>query len=229
MHILAISLDLDDTLWPVEPAIKNAERALDDWLRAHHPHVAATWPIAAMRELRDAMSLERPDLSHDFTAQRILTLERAFAACGMGGEHVDSAFEVYYAARNCVDCYADVRPALVALAARVPLISISNGNADLERIGLNAHFRASITAREIGIAKPAPAIFHAACERVGVPPGAVLHVGDDPHLDIAGAQGAGLYSAWLNRNGNAWSDGRAPDLEIRDLGELATWFLARPA
>jgi len=100
VQILAISLDLDDTLWPVEPAILNAERCLDAWLRERHPSVAATWPIPAMRELREAMSRERPDLSHDFTAQRLLTLARAFAACGVTREHVAPAFDVYYAARN---------------------------------------------------------------------------------------------------------------------------------
>ena len=229
MRILAISLDLDDTLWPVDPAIRNAEQRLDDWLRAEHPSVAAAWPIAAMRELRDAMSRERPDLSHDFTAQRLLTLERAFAACGMGGEHVDAAFEVYYAARNAVECYPDTLPALAALAARVPLISVSNGNADLARIGLQHHFRASITSREIGCAKPDARIFAAACERLGVAAEHVLHVGDDPALDVAGARAAGLRTAWLNRTGAAWSHGPAPDLTIGDLNALATWMLARAA
>src|SRR4029078_13046176 len=70
-------------------------------------------------------------------------------------------------------------------------------------------------------------IFHAACERLGVAAECVLHVGDDPHLDVAGARNAGLRSAWLNRGGGAWSDGPAPDLEIRDLSELAAWILAR--
>jgi len=227
VQILAISLDLDDTLWPIEPAILNAERCLDAWLRERHPSVAATWPIPAMRELRETMSRERPDLSHDFTAQRLLTLERAFAACGVDRMHVDSAFEIYYAARNRVDCYADALPALAVLSAHLPLVSISNGNADLERIGLRHHFRDCVTAREIGVAKPAAAIFHAACERLGVAAECVLHVGDDPHLDVAGARNAGLRSAWLNRGGGAWSDGPAPDLEIRDLSELAAWILAR--
>jgi putative hydrolase of the HAD superfamily len=90
-------------------------------------------------------------------------------------------------------------------------------------------FRAFVNAREIGVAKPDAAIFHAACELLGVPAECVLHVGNDPRLDIAGAQGAGLCSAWLNRGGGAWSDGPAPDLEIRDLGELAAWILARTA
>jgi FMN hydrolase / 5-amino-6-(5-phospho-D-ribitylamino)uracil phosphatase len=229
MRILAISLDLDDTLWPIGPAIENAERRLDEWLRAEHPEVAAAWPIPAMRALRDAMSLERPDLAHDYSAQRLLTLERAFAACGMGAGPVAAAFEIYYAARNTVDCYHDVRPALAALAARVPLVSISNGNADLARIGLRHHFRDCVSARDVGYAKPHKAIFDAACARLGVAAEHVLHVGDDPLLDVAGARDAGLCTAWLNRAGAAWSHGAPPDRTIAHLGELADWILARAA
>jgi len=229
VRILAISLDLDDTLWPVEPAILSAEQRLDEWLREHHPQVASRWPIPAMRELRDLTSRERPDLAHDFTAQRLLTLERAFATCGVTREHVAPAFDVYYAARNTVDFYDDTLPALAALSARFPLISVSNGNADLERIGLKHHFRHSISARDLGVAKPSAEIFHAACDRLGVAPEHVLHVGDDPLLDVAGARDAGLRSAWLNRSGATWSHGAAPDLSIRDLNELTAWVLARAA
>ena len=229
MRILAISLDLDDTLWPVEPAIRNAELRLDAWLRAEHPDVAAKFPVAAMRALRDAIDRERPDLAHDFTAQRLLTIERAFAACGIGDAHVADAFEIYYAARNAVECYADALPALAALSARMPIVSVSNGNADLERIGLRHHFRHCISARETGYAKPHAAIFEAACARLGVAPAHVLHVGDDPLLDVAGAREAGLRTAWLNRSGAAWAErapatAAAPDLEVRDLGELARWL-----
>jgi putative hydrolase of the HAD superfamily len=229
VRILAISLDLDDTLWPVEPAIRHAEQRLDEWLRTEHPAVAAAWPIAAMRELRETLSLERPDLAHDFTAQRLLTLERAFASCGFGAHHVDAAFEVYYAARNAVECYPDTHTALASLAARVPLVSISNGNADLARIGLHHHFRAMITAREIGCAKPDRRIFDAACVRLGIAAEHVLHVGDDPMLDVAGARAAGLRTAWLNRGGTTWSHGAPPDLALRDLGELAAWITTRAA
>lgn len=239
MHILAVSLDLDDTLWPVEPAILAAEQHLDAWLRQHHADVARAWPIAALRELRDAVSSERPDLQHDFTAQRLLTLERAFAACGIDNRHVDDAYEVYFAARNRVECYADALPALRALAERVPLVSISNGNADLQRIGLRGHFAHCISARELGVAKPAAAIFHAACARLGLAPENVLHVGDDPLLDVIGASAAGLRTAWLNRSGATWQvppgaaahGGHAsgPDLHLNDLRELVDWFARQGA
>ena len=229
MRILAISLDLDDTLWPVEPAIRNAEQRLDAWLRAEHPAVAQRFPVAEMRKLRDAIERERPDLAHDFTAQRILTIERAFAVCGLGDAHVADAFEVYYAARNAVECYADTLPALAALSARLPIVSLSNGNADLERIGLRHHFRHCVSAREVGYAKPHARIFEATCDKLGIAPRHVLHVGDDPHLDVGGAREAGPRTAWLNRGGAAWSHGPSPDLTIADLNELAAWILARAA
>ena len=34
LKVRAITLDLDDTLWPIWPTIARAERALQDWLRA---------------------------------------------------------------------------------------------------------------------------------------------------------------------------------------------------
>ncbi|HEY6545129.1 MAG TPA: HAD family hydrolase, partial [Dokdonella sp.] len=87
-RILAVSLDLDDTLWPIAPAIDAAERALDDWLRTHHPGVAETWSIAALRTLREQVALEHPHLAHDYGAQRRLTIARAFAKCAHDDGHV---------------------------------------------------------------------------------------------------------------------------------------------
>lgn len=228
-RIFAISLDLDDTLWPIAPAIDAAERALDDWLRRHHPHVAEAWPVAALRGLREQVAGEHPDLAHDYTAQRRLTIARAFASCGGCDAHVDAACEAYIEARNRVECYVDALPALVALAAGRPLVSISNGNADLVRIGLHHHFTHRLSARDCGIAKPAPGIFLDACTRLGLAPSQVLHVGDDPDLDVAAARAAGLRSAWLNRGGRTWPHPEPPELELRDLGELVDWLRSQDA
>jgi len=226
MRILALTLDLDDTLWPVLPALEQADRDLDDWLRAHHPEVALRWPIPAMRELRARIAAERLDLAHDFTAQRRLTLQHAFAACGIDEAPLDTLWEVYFSARNNVTLYPDALPALQRIAARHPLASLTNGNADLDRIGLRAHFAHHLNAREAGVAKPDPRIFRAAAARLGVAPGQILHVGDDPALDVAGARDAGLRTAWINRTGEPWPAhlGRAPDLDLRHLGELADWL-----
>ena len=219
--IRAITLDLDDTLWPIEPVMLRAERRLDDWLKTHCPRAAAAYPISAMRALRDRIAHENPQLSHDFSAQRRLSLHTALREHGYDDDHVEGAYTEFYAARNEVECYADALPALARLAARFPLVSLTNGNADIERIGIAHLFRFSISSRDFGIAKPEPAIFHAACTRLGLPPQAVLHVGDDPELDVAGARAAGLRTAWINRTGATWSGRHPPEWTTADLTALA--------
>src|SRR6476619_4874937 len=98
-RIHAITLDLDDTIWPIAPAIDRAEAALDAWLLAHAPRTAARWPLAARRRLRDDVDAEHPQLSHDFTRQRLLTLERMLRDSGEDTALVGAAFEAYFAAR----------------------------------------------------------------------------------------------------------------------------------
>jgi putative hydrolase of the HAD superfamily len=53
----AITLDLDDTLWPVAPAIARAEAALDAWMQAHAPRAAVRWPLAERRALREQVEV----------------------------------------------------------------------------------------------------------------------------------------------------------------------------
>lgn len=224
MDIRAISLDLDDTLWPIAPVIERIEASVDGWLRSNCPEVAAAFPIPAMRALRDEVAREHPELSHDFAAQRRLTLRRAFAPFKLGDDWVERTYAIYVRVRNEVDCFADTVPALTALAAQVPLISISNGTADLARIGLHEHFRFSVSAQETGVAKPDAGIFIHACERLGVEPQHVLHVGDDPLADVGGARAAGMRTAWINRHATPWTQSAAPDLVVSDLDALANWL-----
>ncbi len=225
-RILALTLDLDDTLWPVLPALERADQAVDAWLQQHHPDVARAWPIAAMRELRARVAAERLDLAHDFTTQRQLTMQHAFAACGIATAPIDALWEIYFAARNSVELYPDSLPALERITAQWPLVSLTNGNADLQRIGIHTHFAHHICARDTGTAKPDPRIFLAAAERLGVAPAAMLHIGDDPEMDMVGARDAGLRTAWINRSGQPWPTdlGAAPELDLRDMTALADWL-----
>lgn len=211
------------------PALEQADRDLNNYLRQHYPEVARTWPIAALRELRAQVAAERTDLAHDFTAQRYLTMQRAFDACGIDDAPLDALFEVFAAARNSVVLYPDALPALERLRAVRPVASLTNGNADLERIGLHMHFAHRISARDIGAAKPDARIFLAAAEKLGVAPENILHVGDDPELDVVGARDAGLRTAWINRAGHPWPGalGAAPDLDVRDLSMLVEWLESR--
>ena len=223
--VRAITLDLDDTIWPIAPAIDRAEAALDAWLLAHAPRAAARWPLHARRALRDEVDAEHPQYSHDFTRQRLITLERMLRDSGEDTALVGAAFEAYFAARCEVEHYDDSVEALQRLATRVPLAALSNGNACLKRIGLMHLFGFQLGAREHGAAKPASSIFHAACRQLGMPPAQVLHVGDDVELDVVGAARAGLRTCWINRDMRDWPrDDLRPDLEFPTLAALADWL-----
>lgn len=174
---------------------------------------------------------DNPHLAHDLSALRRLTLAHALRESEADEALLEPAFEAFYAARNQVECYPDSLDALQRLAARLPVAALSNGNADLERIGLARHFAFQLGAREHGAAKPDPGIFLAACERLGCAPAEVLHVGDHAEFDVAGAARAaraGLRACWLNRIGARWErEDLRPDLEFVTLTELADWLEAR--
>ncbi len=57
----------------------------------------------------------------------------------------------------------------------------------------------------------------------------MLHVGDDPELDVVGAARAGMRSCWINRRGEAWpAELPPPDLAFPCLGALADWLDGAP-
>ncbi|HEX2545039.1 MAG TPA: HAD-IA family hydrolase [Ramlibacter sp.] len=219
--IRAITIDLDDTLWPIWPTIERAEKALHDWLVEHAPMTAALFSNpAALREIRNEMTDARPDLKHDMSALRRESIRLALYRAGEDPLLADPAFEVFFSERQNVTFFDDALPALEHLAARYPVVALSNGNADVQRVGIGRFFRASISAREFGVGKPDPRIFHAAAGAVDVVPADVLHIGDDVTLDVLGALNAGMQAAWLNRSDALWPHAQEPHVMVRDLDEL---------
>jgi 2-haloalkanoic acid dehalogenase type II len=198
-QILAITLDLDDTLWPMRPVLINAERALSEWLRLYAPRTADLLGTDARAKVRARVIADNPARAHDVSFLRRESLRIALQMAGEDPAHAEPAFQVFFDARQRVTPFADVLPVLTRWAARYRLVAISNGNADLARIGLAAHFSERLAAHDFEFAKPDPRIFHEACRRIGVAPQQVLHVGDDLQLDVFAARNAGLQAAWIRR------------------------------
>jgi FMN hydrolase / 5-amino-6-(5-phospho-D-ribitylamino)uracil phosphatase len=223
--IKAISLDLDDTLWPIWPAIERAERVLHNWLVENTPMAAALFSSpSALREIRNYMAVSRPDLKNDLSSVRRESIRLALYRAGENPLLAESAFDVFFAERQRVTLFEDAKPTLEFLSARFPLVSVSNGNADLERVGLASFFQASISAREFGVGKPDPRIFHAAAGALDLTPNDVLHVGDDATLDALGALNAGMQAAWVNRAANQWPHEMQPQVTLANLTELCALF-----
>jgi HAD superfamily hydrolase (TIGR01509 family) len=217
--VRAVTLDLDDTLWPFAPIAVGIDEALSSFLEEHAPRTAAGYEEAAVAEAVAAVKAERDDLAHDMGALRRAVLEHLLEAAGEDPALAARAFEVVYAARQRVALYPDAAAALDRLAARVPLLAVTNGNADIALTGVDRWFGACVAAHDVGVGKPHPRVFTAACEHLGLPPGAVLHAGDDLHTDVGGALDAGLQAAWVRRGASGEAPAGAHVVE--DLHALA--------
>ncbi len=221
-RIHTITLDLDDTLWEIHPVIRRAEVRLYEWLSENYPRIAEMYSRDDLRQLRRQIGIEFAERSHDLTFLRRTVLSRAGIAAGYGTGFVDDAFDVFDKVRNSVELFPEVIPALESLRRNHVLIAVSNGNANLEKIGIAQYFSDSINATAAGAAKPARRIFDLAVRAGGVGADRTLHVGDHPHYDVDGARLAGLRTAWVNRSDAPWPDEyQAADIEVAHIGELA--------
>ena len=218
----AVAFDLDNTLWDVGPVIVRAERCLHQWLREHCPRITERVSLEEMRAARERLASSEPHNAHDFTYLRLTALAAHARECGYGEEVAERAFHVFFAARNELQPYADVQPALERLRLRYTLASLSNGNADLDLIGLAPLFSISLNARQIGAAKPHPRCFEELARALRLEPRNILYVGDDPFLDVEAARAAGLRTAWMNRGRTPWPPSLMPaDLPVTDCMQLA--------
>ncbi|WP_038497154.1 HAD family hydrolase [Collimonas arenae] len=222
--IKAVLFDLDDTLWPIVPVIARAEQVLFEWLQANASAVSRQFTIDSLRQQRLELVATNPVFKFDLWKLRHAALTEALNQVGEDPAKADAAMAVFSEARHAVTPFNDVRPALTSLQQRLPLGTVSNGFADLGKIGLASHFQASIAAHSFGSAKPDPAIFHAACAALNVAPQETLYVGDDPLLDVVGAQQAGLQAVWINRFERTLPAGIQPQASCTSLHELETWL-----
>jgi FMN hydrolase / 5-amino-6-(5-phospho-D-ribitylamino)uracil phosphatase len=218
----AVAFDLDNTLWDVGPVLVRAEQRLRDWLHEHCPRITERVSIEEMRAVREQLARSEPHNAHDFTYLRIAGLAAHARECGYAEEMAERAFEVFFAARNELQPYPDVQPALAQLRSRYRLATLSNGNADLELIGLAPLFSVSLNARQIGVAKPHPRCFEHLARDLRVEARKILYVGDDPLLDVEAARAAGLRTAWMNRSRAPWPPNLRPaDINVADCTHLA--------
>jgi FMN hydrolase / 5-amino-6-(5-phospho-D-ribitylamino)uracil phosphatase len=226
-QIKAITLDLDDTLWPIWPTIERAEKRLLAWLQLHAPATADLMQSPHVRqELRAMVHDQWPKLHHDLNAMRRESIRLGLQRAGEDPALAEPAFNEFFAARMDVTLFDDALPGLKWLAQRYPIVGLSNGTADVHKIGIGEYFVASINAQGVGVGKPDPRIFEAAAQRLGLQPQHILHVGDDANLDVIGALNAGMQTAWVNRADHLWSQPQEPHATVTSMLELCDLLAA---
>lgn len=72
----------------------------------------------------------------------------------------------------------------------------------------------------MGVEKPDSRIFHEAARQLGVKPECVVHIGDSPEEDVAGAVAAGFGAILIDRENVHSGCGD----NINSLSELGAWL-----
>nr|WP_086939214.1 5-amino-6-(5-phospho-D-ribitylamino)uracil phosphatase YigB [Thaumasiovibrio occultus] len=225
--IAAISFDLDDTLYDNYPVIVNMEKAMFQWLVQRFPVCQHVTPQDWQR-LKANVAKQQPGLSDDMTAWRHETLRILLMQFGVSAAEANAAADEGIAlvmdARHRIAVPEMTHTVLAALAERWPLVAITNGNADVGRIGLEGYFQFSLQGGVDGLAKPHAALFEKTVQRLQIAPNQLLHVGDHLTADVAGAREAGVMACWINlhyqRLGRERKARHLPDVEITQLSQL---------
>ena len=198
-----------------------AEKTLHDWLVDHYPRLTERYSLEDMRRMRIDLLRRQPYLRNAITELRIQSLKQVARSVGYSDDLAEDAFAVFMEARHRVTLYDDVTPALQSLRrAGYQLGSLTNGNADVHRLGIADLFDFSLTAESVGRAKPHPRLFEEACRQSGVLPTELAHVGDEAGTDLAGGLAAGVNVIWMNRLVQPATAGITPHAEIRDMAGL---------
>lgn len=219
--INVLSFDLDDTLWPCMQTIMHAEEQLMQWLKSRALQLTEVHTIRSLREHRRELARQEPAIAHDLNLLREIQLRQLLQEFDHDPGIAAEAVDYFQQFRNLVDPYPDVLPALTRLKSNYTLVSVTNGTTEIDKTPLKGIFHHNLNAKQVGHAKPHPAIFEQVVEITGNDPQQILHVGDDPLRDVDSARSFGLHALWLNRHASEWPDDiKRAEIEITSLTEL---------
>lgn len=253
MAVRAVFFDLDDTLMEEEAPLVDAYRAacapveerhgipVDEFFakaRVLGREVFRTAPAIDYLRAIDAGSSDLLSADYDRNAPHATEMQvwleqyrRGFFRDGLRAFGIeDDAL-----ADELLDRYIDHRHAhhrvypeaievLETLAARFPVVLVTNGPGHHQRtkvdaVGFGPYFKGIVVSGEVGMAKPNARMFNRALDIAGVEAEEAIMVGNNLPRDIGGAQARGILGAWVNRIGER-ANGVTPRWEITDLREV---------
>ena len=204
------------------PVILKAEKDTNKWLIENYPGVENLLKSDEVKEIRDSLISQESKLVYQLSKLRELTLVELAMRSGYTKKESESlawdSFKIFYAGRNDVTLYEGVEKVLESLKQKYVLGVITNGNADIKKIGIDRYFDFNISASNVNAGKPAPEIFQEALKQTGFRAEEICHVGDHPVNDVEGSNNFGMKSIWFNEKGVDWPLDEKPDFK-----EVSSW------
>jgi putative hydrolase of the HAD superfamily len=197
-----ITFDLDNTLWHVDNVIHRATKIKFQWLAENYPKITEALGEKEFTDIRNNLIAHNPAILADLTQLRKLTIEKSALEVGIEANEAkqlsEKSFEIFFRERNRVELFPHTKEMLETLVEDFQLIALSNGNADLNVIGIADYFVAHYKPTDVGAPKPEPHMFERALETAKVSAKESIHIGDDLVCDIEGAKALGFKTIFSN-------------------------------
>ena len=223
MHkkIKAITFDLDDTFWDVKPVIINAEMKTRKFIEGSIGALEwGSWEDFKL--MREKLIIE--DASYEFDVGKLrkklllMKIQERVSDQEAANELLEKAFQLFFQERNKVEFFPYVLDEIEKLSQIYELGCLTNGNADIEMIGISKFFKFNISSKDVSANKPSENHFYKARELLGVSEDEILHIGDHKINDMLGAISYGFEAFWFNPNKEIW------DLEETEKPlEFSSW------
>lgn len=194
-----ISFDLDDTLYDNGPVIIYAFKKLYAYMVKTYDGFDDYFDFKDFVDHAHQVHKANPHV-FDFSLVRKMHIESTLDLAEIARGDINQAYQVFLDARQEVDLFAETLPTLTSLQKSYQLISISNGNAFPDRIGLRGYFSDCFNPTNCGHAKPDPDMYRKVCKVMNIMPSQLIHIGDCVINDYETAIEAGCHAIWFNRN-----------------------------
>ena len=220
-----VTFDLDNTLWDVMQTITGAEKLLRDWMAEQTPAALAVYASEQIAGIREQVLVTHAEKRHDLSFLRIQVLRQCMIAANMSPadaeENANQAFAVFFAGRNDVVFYPNALETLEILSQHYTLFALTNGNADIERVGIGRFFSGAVSSADVGASKPDQQMFTAVLTKADVQAARAVHIGDHLSDDVFGANRAGMRTIWFNHERQATNNtDHEPTAEAHALADL---------
>jgi putative hydrolase of the HAD superfamily len=223
--IKCLTFDLDDTLWDIRPVINNMDLKLYQWLGINAPRFTDKYTPDYFSILKQQVVDSFPEIAHSVTDIRLKGLEISLLQVGYTQQEAfdiaQRGFQIALAARQEVTFFEHVHNSLQTLKSQGYLMgAITNGNADIHRVGLSQYFDFQFNAHDAGVEKPDPIIYQMMLEHTKLNAEQIIHIGDNPIADVQGAQELGMSTIWVNVIPQDWSHQFQADAQVGCISEL---------
>ena len=222
--IKLITFDLDDTFWDIKRTIVNAEINSRKWIENRIERKIEWGTIDDFLKIRNELIKDNPALNYDLglLRKKIISYhtQKYFRNQKDLDEFIEEAFMFFLEERHKVKFFDDVITVLEKLSSKYKLGVLTNGNADIKKLGIDHMFEFSLSSMDVKSNKPDQGHFVKAKELSQISFQNTLHVGDHPVNDVYGARKLGINVMWFNLNNLVWDIDGNPPIQFKKWSEF---------